>query len=44
MKKTLWTMAAALALTGCSQDDLLNVDNTTLQEKNAVAFSSSISE
>ena len=44
MKKTLWTMAAALALTGCSQDDLLNVDNTTLQEKNAVAFSTYVGD
>ena len=38
MKKTLWTMAAALALTGCSQDNLLNVENTPVQEQNAVAF------
>ena len=38
MKKTLWTMAAALALVGCSQDDLLNVENTPVQELNAVAF------
>ena len=44
MKKTLWTMAAALALVGCSQDNLMNVDNTPVQEQNAIAFSTYVGD
>ena len=44
MKKTLWTMAAALALVGCSQDDLMNMENTQVQEQNAIAFSTYVGD
>ena len=38
MKRTLMALAAALAFAGCSEDDLLNVDNNQIQEENAVSF------
>ena len=38
MKKTLLTMAAALAMVGCQNEDLLNVGNNPALDGNAIAF------
>ena len=44
MKKSLLTLAASLALVGCSNEDLLSVDNNQAQEGDAIAFSTYVGD
>ena len=44
MKKSLLTLATAVTLVGCQNEDLLNVDNNQILEGNAIAFSTYVGD